>query len=309
MTIQPASQCRPRLAARELTGHVAEILSVAAFAIGIIVQKDLARQIPAADVVALQLALATGPMWLICAVAGALPHRISEAVPGLLWGCITPGLVFLLASAGAARTDGVSVALIWGVTPLIVPFLGRLFLDERFHWTMPAGATVAFAGLLLLTFNRQTIGVGHLGGNLLVAAGMLAAAFGQIAGRRLNTSGAPWFRIATLQVTGAALIASAVALSDGRWEAPAVDDTAAMAQLAFLVFGMTMANFIGYNLALSRIPVAWISLYSSLNPAIGTAAAVVLLAALVRPIDIAGIAVVMGGVALPHVWRIARRSR
>ena len=41
----------------------------------------------------------------------------------------------------------------------------------------------------------------------------------------------------------------------------------------------------------------------------GTAAAVVLLAALVRPTDIAGIAVVMGGIALPHVWRIARRGR
>jgi len=308
MSIERVTRVRP-LTAAELTGHVAEVVSVAAFAIGIIVQKDLAQHMPAADIVALQLTLALGPMWLMCALLGALPSRISEVVPGLLWGCLTPGLVFLFASAGAALTDGVSVALIWGTTPLIVPFLGRLFLNERFHWTMLAGATFAFVGLLLLTLNRQDLGVGHLDGNLLVAAGTIAAAFGQIVGRRLNTRGAPWFRIATLQVTGAALISLLVALSDGRWEAPAAADTTAMAQLAFLVFGMTMANFIGYNLALSRIPVAWISLYSSLNPAIGTAAAVILLAALVRPVDIAGIVVVMGGVALPHAWRIPRGGR
>lgn len=307
MTIERAR--RPQsLSAGELTGHLAEIISVAAFAIGVMVQKDLARHFPAADVVALQLTLALGPMWLICALLGALPRRISEVVPGLLWGCLTPGLVFLFTSAGAALTDGVSVALIWGTAPLIIPFLGRLFLNERFHWSILAGATVAFGGLILLTLDRQELGVGHLGGNLLVAAGTLSSAFGQVLGRRLNTRGVPWFRVATLQVTGAALISLVVALSDGHFEVPAPEDTAAWVQLAYLVFGMTIANFIGYNLALSRIPVAWISLYLSLNPAIGTAAAVILLAALVRPIDIAGIAVVMGGVALPHVWRIARHG-
>ena len=293
----------------ELTGHVAEIISVAAFAIGVMVQKDLAREFPAADVVALQFTLALGPMWLICVFLGVQPRRWSQVVPGLLWGCLTPGLVFLFASAGAARTDGVSVALIWSITPLIVPVLGRLFLSERFHWTLPAGAAVAFVGVIVLTLDRQAIGEGDTLGNLLVALGMLSAAFGQIVGRRLNTRSAPWFRIATLQVTGATGIAWVIALADGEFSAPSIVDTDAMGKLAFLVVGMTMANFIGYNLALSRIPVAWISLYSSLNPAIGTAAAVLLLSALVRPYDVIGITIVMAGVALPHAWRIARRTR
>jgi drug/metabolite transporter (DMT)-like permease len=293
----------------ELTGHVAEIISVAAFSIGVMVQKDLARHVPTIDIVALQFALSLGPMWLICALVGAVPRRPSEIIPGLLWGCLTPGLVFLFASAGAARTDGVSVALIWSITPLIVPILGRLILGERFHWTLSVGAVVAFLGVIVLTLDRQAIGAGHFEGNLLVAAGMMSAAIGQIVGRRLNTRGAPWFRIATLQVTGATFIAWILVLSDGKWSVPAIGGADTMGKLAFLVLGMTMANFIGYNLALSRIPVAWISLYSSLNPAIGTAAAVLLLSSLVRPYDIAGIAIVMSGVALPHAWRIARRGR
>lgn len=298
-----------RLTARELTGHIAQIISTAAFGIGIMVQKDLTQYVPAADIVALQLTLALAPMWLICAFLGYFPRRASEVMPGLLWGCLTPGLVFLFASAGAALTDGVSIALIWGIAPLIVPFMGRLFLGERFHWTLPLGAVVAFAGIFVLTLNRQEIGVGNLVGNLLVVAGMLSAASGQIAGRYLNTRGVPWFRIATLQVTGAACIAWVVVLFDGPLALPPLDNSTVLGQIVFLVLVMTMANFIGYNLALSRIPVAWISLYNSLNPVIGTVAAVVIVSALVRPVDVAGIAIVMGGVALPHLWRIARSRR
>jgi drug/metabolite transporter (DMT)-like permease len=297
-----------RLGAGELTGHVAEILSVAAFSIGVMVQKDLSQHLAPADIVALQLTLSLGPMWLICAFLGALPGRMSEIVPGLLWGCLTPGLVFLFASSGAALTDGVSVALIWGMTPLIVPFLGRLFLGERFHWSLPVGAFVAFAGIIVLTLDRQNIGAGDLTGNLLVGAGMLSAAIGQIVGRRLNTRGAPWFRIATLQVTGAACISWVFALADGEWAMPPINEPGVTGQMAFLVLGMTMGNFIGYNLALSRIRVAWISLYNSLNPAIGTVAAAILVSALVRPYDVIGIMVVMAGVALPHLWRISRRG-
>lgn len=298
-----------RLTGRELVGHVAQIVSTAAFAIGIMVQKDLTQYAPAADIVALQLTLSLAPMWLICAYLGHLPRRMSEIIPGLLWGCLTPGLVFLFASAGAARTDGVSIALIWGMAPLIVPFMGRLFLGERFHWTLPLGAVVAFAGIIVLTLNRQEIGAGDLTGNLLVGAGMLCASFGQIAGRHLNTRGAPWFRIATLQVTGAAGIAWVAALYDGALAIPPLDDSAVLSQIVFLVLGMTLANFIGYNLALSRIPVAWISLYNSLNPIIGTIAAVIIVSALVRPFDIAGIVIIMAGVVLPHLWRIARSGR
>jgi drug/metabolite transporter (DMT)-like permease len=184
--------------------------------------------------------------------------------------------------------------------------MGRLFLGERFHWTLSLGAVVAFAGIIVLTLNRQEIGAGNLAGNLLVGAGMLCASFGQIAGRRLNTRGAPWFRIATLQVTGAACIAWVAALFDGAFVIPPLENSVILMQILFLVLGMTMANFIGYNLALSRIPVAWISLYNSLNPVMGTVAAVVIVSALVRPVDIAGIAIVMGGVALPHLWRMTR---
>jgi drug/metabolite transporter (DMT)-like permease len=295
-----------RLTGRELTGHLAQVISTAGFGIGIMVQKDLTQYVPAADIVALQLTLSLAPMWLICAFLGHLPRRMSETLPGLLWGCLTPGLVFLFASAGAALTDGVSIALIWGMAPLIVPFMGRLFLGERFHWTLSLGAVVSFAGIIVLTLDRQEIGAGNLAGNLLVGAGMLSASFGQIAGRRLNTRGAPWFRIATLQVTGAACIAWVAALADGALVIPPFDNPVVQVQLLFLVLGMTMANFIGYNLALSRIPVAWISLYNSLNPVIGTSAAVLIVSALVRPVDIAGIAIVMAGVALPHLVRIAQ---
>ena len=296
------------LSVRERTGHLAQIASVSSFSTGIMVQKALTERYPAADVVAQQFLAAALLMWAICWFLGYLPKRLPQALPGILWGCLTPGLVFLFASAGAERTDGVSVALIWGVLPLMGPFLGLLLLGERFHWSLPAGASIAFAGLVVLTLDRQAMGSGDGLGNLLVLAGVVSAAAGQIIGRRLNTSGAPWFRMATLQITGAALISTVVAMSDGSVTLVRVDDFAAHGALAYLVFAMTMVNFIGYNLALSRIAVAWISFYSSLSPALGTLTAAVLLAELVRPLDALGISIIVGGIAVPHALRI-RRSR
>jgi len=294
----------------ELAGHLGQIVSVVVFSVGIMVQKDLASRYAAADIVALQFSISAVLMWVACAALGYLPRRLSDAVPGILWGMLTPGIVFLLASEGASRTDGVSVALIWGMIPLLSPIVGRFVLGERFHWSLPLGASIGFCGVVALTLNRQSIGAGDALGNLLVLAGVMTVVIGQMIGRRLNTQGAPWFRMATLQITGATLISIFVIGLDGSW-VPRIssNDWAAFSGLAYLVLGMTMVNFIGYNLALSRIPVAWVSLYSSLSPAIGTLTAVILLAALVRPSDAFGIMVIVGGVALPHLFRILKGRR
>lgn len=291
----------------ELGGHLGQIASVAVFSVGIIVQKDLATRYVAADIVAIQFSISAVLMWIACAALGYLPRRLSQIVPGVLWGMLTPGIVFLLASEGAARTDGVSVALIWGMIPLLSPIVGRFVLGEKFHWSLPLGATIGFCGVIGLTLNRQSIGAGDAVGNLLVVAGVMSVVVGQMIGRRLNTRGAPWFRMATLQITGATLISIFVVGLDGSL-APniAADDWEAYAGLAYLVLGMTMVNFIGYNLALSRIKVAWVALYSSLSPAIGTLTAVILLSALVRPFDALGIVMIIGGVALPHLHRILK---
>jgi len=293
----------------ERTGHLAQITAVTVLSIGIIVQKHLAIRFPPADIVFVQFAVSAVIMWAACWVLGLLPKRMSEVVPGILWGFLMPGSVFLFTSAGAARTDGVSTALIWGLLPLLGPILARLILGERIHWSLPFGAVITFAGLIVLTFNRQAIGTGDPLGNLLVLIGVLSAAGGQIIGRILNTGTAPWFRLATLQVTGGTMVAFVVAGIDGAWTVPPIADTEAMLALAYLVIGMTIINFVGLNLALSRIQVAWVALYNSIGPAIGTLTAVILLSSLVRPFDIAGIAIIVAGVATPHLMRIITMRR
>ena len=293
----------------ERTGHLAQITAVTVLAIGIIVQKHLALRYPPADIVFIQFAVSAVIMWAACWALGLLPRRLAEIVPGVCWGFLMPGSVFLFTSAGAARTDGVSTALIWGLLPLLGPILARIFLGERIHWSLPFGAVITFAGLIVLTFDRQAVGAGDPYGNLLVLIGVLSAAGGQIIGRILNTGTAPWFRLATLQVTGGTMAAFVVAGLDGTWEVPPLADGPAMAALVYLVIGMTIINFVGLNLALSRIQVAWVALYNSLGPAIGTLTAVILLSSLIRPFDIAGIAIIVAGVATPHLMRIATNRR
>ncbi|HET6518408.1 MAG TPA: hypothetical protein VFG47_01135, partial [Geminicoccaceae bacterium] len=48
-----------------------------------------------------------------------------RVLKGLAFGAVTPGCAMTLNAAGASLTDAVSLGVIWGLFPLMVPLLGE----------------------------------------------------------------------------------------------------------------------------------------------------------------------------------------
>ena len=73
-------------------------------------------------------------------------------------------------------TSPVSGSVFWGLTPLIVPILGRVFLGERIEIVVLVAAVIAFSGTLLLVWGQSHHGGGSVLGDMFVASGVLASA-------------------------------------------------------------------------------------------------------------------------------------
>ncbi|HET6518409.1 MAG TPA: EamA family transporter [Geminicoccaceae bacterium] len=171
---------------------------------------------------------------------------------------------------------------------------------------------VGVAGVVALVTQRQGAGGGgaSLVGDLLVFAALVCSALGQILGRYINRGEPQPLVTAALQVTGALPVAGLAALllaagPIGLVAAPG----RALAEVAWLVLVPTVVNFFAYNIALSRLPVGWISLYVCLVPAVSTVLAALYLGAAVGPWEVAAIGVIVAGVALPSAERVRRARR
>lgn len=297
------------LFSKKLLGHLAQLGSVVVFSCGFMVQKLLVTKYAAPTVLLWQFSGAGLLMWAICAVRRILPVFGKRLVMTLLWGAMAPGLVMILNIFGGAKTDGVSLALVWGLLPLIVPVFGLLFLNERPHWTLWLGAFIGFGGLVALTINREVAGIGSLPGSLLIFLAVLCASFSQIIGRRMNKGNAPWFQVATLQVSGAFLVVFVLAATTGNISIIAFTMPSQAFAMAYLVLVMTVLNYALFNFALKQLPVAWVSIYVALNPVIGTIAAIVILGANPRFADWLGMIVIVSGVVLPHCYALMQRKK
>lgn len=269
------------------------------------VQKWLSPEASVGTILSMQFGAACIAMWCGLACFGRLPVYSIRNVLNVAWGLLAPGLALVLVAQGAARTDGVSVALISGILPVLGPILARLLLREPLHWSFPVGGMIGFSGLAAIVLNRQAFGTSDETGNILVLLGVMCSAFSHVIGRKLNTGVTPWYQTATLQVTGGTVVAFIFAAATS-FDFPDIREPGQAAAVIYLAFGMTLLNFLAFNLALARIPAAWVSLYSTLAPAIGTLAAYLLLGSQIGPSDLAGIAVIIAGAAFPHVMRIMR---
>ena len=287
-------------------GLTAALLSVLIWQAGLIVQKALAAGTNAGSLMLVQVGCAAVLMWAVLIVRRSLPPPGRRTVLNLAWGMMAPGLVFALGIAGAARTDGVSMALIWGILPLLGPFLARLILGEPLHWTFPAGGALGLAGLALMLSDRVAAGSSDWAGNLLVLASVCCSSLSSVIARFVNRGRNTWFASATLQLSGATLTGVLVVLAMG-WDPPEVASAGNLLALAYLVLFMTILNYVAFNFALSRLAVSWVGLSAATAPVVGLAMAWLLIGAEVGPRDLAAAAVIIAGVALPHLWRLARR--
>lgn len=289
-------------------GLAASLLSVVVWQTGLIIQKVLAPQTNAGSLMLVQVGFAAMLMWTVLLARGRLPPLRRHTGLNVAWGMMAPGLVFGLGIAGAARTDGVSIALIWGFLPLLGPFLARLILGEPLHWTFPAGGLIGLGGLALMMSDRSATGGADWVGNGLVLAGVVCSSLSSVIARFMNRGRNTWFQSATLQLSGGVLTGIVIVALTG-WDPPALKGGSDALALAYLILFMTILNYVAFNFALSRLTVSWVGLTAATAPVIGVAVAWLLIGAEVSALDLMATGIIIAGVALPYLWRLATSKR
>lgn len=276
---------------------------------GLIVTKLLVRSLTVAEVFAGQLILASVVLWgLLLATRTSPSLGRSLSLRMITMGLMAPGLVNLLTVMGASRTSGVNVVVIFAMLPLVIPVLGRLFLAEPLRPEVVVGVLLGFSGTLLLVSQRQHT-VGDIGGDLLIALAVVFSAANMLLARRVNQATDKVMVVATIQVTSASVVGLvALAAMGAPSLAAARIDTGTLLLLGYLALFSTVFVFLLYNFALRRLPVAYVGLFFSLVPALGTVLAALLLGEPVGPLEVAGVLTVMIAVGLPAVVSLRRQA-
>src|SRR5882762_9592290 len=117
--------------------------------------KFVLTEIAVAESVVIRLSLAATALWLIVLATRTGARLTHVGWRPLVMGLLEPGLVTFLVSVGLTMTSPVSGSVFWGLTPLIMPILGRVVLGERIEIVVLAAAVIAFGGTVILVWGQS----------------------------------------------------------------------------------------------------------------------------------------------------------
>jgi drug/metabolite transporter (DMT)-like permease len=194
------------------------------------------------------------------------------------------------------------MALMMGAQPIFVFLFGR-FLGSRDRWTWLAalGLALGFAGVAVAFWSPGGHGAAHslLGRGFALAAGILYGTGAIISGAATREIGA--VRAVTASLTISTLMLMAIGLMFGRLPPPAAllqpPLAPMLAMVALGLFNTALAYYVYFRLVHDEGP-TFASLNNYVAPVIGVVAGAVALAESVAPSAWAGLALVLGGVAL-----------
>ncbi|HEY7085422.1 MAG TPA: DMT family transporter [Hyphomicrobiaceae bacterium] len=271
--------------------------------------KSALSEIALADFVIIRLSLAAVALWVIVLVTRTSASLLRAGWRPLIMGLLEPGLVTLLVSLGLTMTSPVSASVFWGLTPLIMPILGRVVLGERIEFVVLVAAVIAFSGTLILVWGQSHHGGGSVLGDICVASGVLASAVNALLSRRHAQAGANPLVTSSWQLTSACCVALLLPFLIPPGPARALDASMqSIAVLAYLGLVVSVGVYILSNYAIRHLPVARMSLLGCLTAPFGAMLSAFLLKIEVSTFDVFGVGLVVGAVALPSLAQWMRKS-
>jgi drug/metabolite transporter (DMT)-like permease len=266
--------------------------------------------IPVAEFVVIRLSLAAVALWVIVLVTRTSAQLGRVGWRPLVMGLLEPGLVTFLVSLGLTMTSPVSGSVFWGLTPLIVPILGRIFLGEPIEGVVLVAAVIAFGGTLILVWGQSHHGGGNLLGDLVVASGVLASCFNALISRRNAQAGANPLATSSWQLTSACCVASLMLVAMPASEARTADASAAsIGVLLYLGLVVSVGVYILSNYAVRHLPVGRMSLLGCLTAPLGAMLSAVFLGTKVSMLDLFAVCLVISGVSLPALIQLKRATQ
>ena len=265
--------------------------SAASWAFGILASKSVLDRTDATSnvVLTIQLAASVGALAVVCASR----RRPVRPVLRHGWtGLFEPGLAYQLSLAGLARTSGANATVLASLEPVVVPFIAVAVLryrPSRVELVMPFVAT---GGAIAVSFDGAAGGA-NVTGDLLVFAGVVAAAFYVVISQRHVFDHDP-FTLALVQqlwalVMTVGVLVVGVAVSPVRWPASGAE-----------VLGIAASGLCNYALpftlylsALRHLHVTDAAPFLAAIPAFGLFGAVTVLGEAVSLRQVLGAAVVV----------------
>ena len=233
------------------------------------------------------------------------PINLNSFYSGVTFGLIAPGMAFSFFMLASTKTDALSMIVFWSLLPLLTPIFGRIFLSESISPFLYFGLLIAVIGSYILISNRALSGTSNLFGNLLALCGVLCSITGHIIGRKFNKKHLKPEEMALGQIFGATitstilLIVNLVFFDLNMLNVSEIYYLTTMPVFIYLVIFATSLNFLLYNFALSRIPVAWVSFYSIFIPPLGVIFSYFILNEIITKFDFYAILVIFIGSIIP----------
>tara|TARA_B100001245_G_C22808479_1_gene389412 strand:+ start:36 stop:941 length:906 start_codon:yes stop_codon:yes gene_type:complete len=280
---------------------LAMVLASLLFASSNVGTKIVLADLAVAEVVSGRFLFAVAVLWAIVLITRQ-PVAWKEARRPLLMGLLDPGLVSLFMVWGLQLTSAVNVSVFWALMPLFTPIAARLVLGEKINNLVILGASIAVIGAIMLAMANKNAGEGNLFGDFLAICGVLCAVGTALLGRRVaQTQGRPtvttaWQMTMALGVGGAVLM-----VLEQPGETVARLQEGPILLLAYLGMVALAGPFFLMNYALRHLPVGRVALFASLVGPLALPMAAIILGETIQLWELAAIAIVMVGVAIPSL--------
>lgn len=257
--------------------------------------------VPPATLVACRLAIGAALLYVVMRARGlALPPLGRRWLPFVLLGVVGNSLPFYLISWGQQFIDSALAGILMAVMPLATLLLAHFFVaGERLTVYRTLGFAVGFAGIVVLMGPTALAGLGdsliNAAAQAAVLAGALCYAANSVMARRLVAADFLVASTAVLIVAGIMMVPIALVL-DRHWAlTPGVGS---MAAIVWLGVGPTaLATLLYFQLIASAGP-TFMSLVNYMSPLVALFAGVLLLGEKPGVTALAGLALILFGIAL-----------
>lgn len=233
-----------------------------------------------------------------------LPSRetwLLAAPPSLAFG-INISLIFL----AITRTSVAHADFIASMAPIVLIPAGFVFFAEQPRWRALGWGALSIIGLVVILSNGPTDGVATVGGDVLVAFGVLAFAVYQLLAKRARARGVEPFDFMAVLMPIALVTATPIALvsaGDELWPLSAKAWTSVA--ILSVMTGMVAHGLLYY--AQRSVPIATIGMIQTSQPSMSTFWAWLLLGEAISAAQVPGMILATVGVALV-VWFSRRPS-
>lgn len=264
--------------------------------------------LPVLTIVWLRVTLAAGVLALVMAATG-VPFPAVRLWPALMvMGALNNALPFTAFVLAQGQITAALASILNATTPLFTLIVAAvLSREERLTPARLAGLVLGLAGVAVMVGGAaSTGGVADALPYLLCLGAALSYAFASVWGRRFHRLGlAPMTTAFGMLAASALMLAPLVAIIDQPWTLPAPPATALVA-IAGLALVSTALAYLLYFRLLADAGAVNVALVTFLVPASAIALGIVILGETVLPRHLAGLALILAGLAVID-GRLTRR--